>query len=240
MAFWSRKKTRPEEMPDDEPEIDEDSFVVGQHGSQSFSFVDLVKVYGELYNETMKTGEVPTIGFTSSYREITKLFDLLGKPFVFVRKDVVSKIMIIEEIYNKDTQHNTTIQKMIKHEVDTGTTNTPDLRSGSRTVLRLFRALSFISLLLKTLITERQLDLGSVVTKSYNATLSPFHTWMVRKLVGLSTYALPTRETFVQTIGLPADERGQEELVNKLILYVETVISKIKDSYVMFKLSNLP
>jgi len=235
MAFWKKKSLQ----EDDEPEIDEGSFVVGQSGSVEFSFVDLLKVYGGVYTETMKTGEVPTLGFTSSYREITKMFDLLGKPFIFVRKDVVSKIMIIEEIYHKDNQHNSTIQQMIKHEVDTGTTNTPDLRSGSRTVLRLFRALSFISLLLKTLITERQSDLASIVTKSYHATLAPYHTWMVRKLVGLSTYALPTRETFVQTIGLPADERGQDELVNALITYVETVISKIKDSYVTFRLSNL-
>jgi hypothetical protein len=158
---------------------------------------------------------------------------------LYLLKDVVSKIMIIEEIYHKDKGHNTTIHKMIKHEVDTGTTNTPDLRSGSRTVLRLFRALSFISLLLQTLIKERDMDLASIVTKSYNATLSPHHTWMVRKLVGLSTYALPTRETFIETIGLPPDPKGQKELVNPLISYVETVIARTKESYVTFKLSNL-
>jgi len=235
MAFWRSKKTVPDE--DAEPEIVYDNgFTSGQSGAQDFSFNDLVRVYGEVYNETMKIGEVPTLGFTCSYREITKLFDLLGKPFVFVRKDVVSKIMILEEIYHKDKHRNATIQKMIKHEVDTGTTNTSDLRSGSRTVLRLFRALSFISLLLETLIKERDSDLASIVTKSYNATLAPYHTWMVRKLVGLSTYALPSRETFIQTIGLPSDPDGQVEMVPPLIGYIEAVIAKIKEPYVRYNL----
>jgi hypothetical protein len=89
MAFWRKKGVVPEpEEADDEPQIDEVSFASGQIGSD-FSFVDLVKVYEAVYNDIMKTGEVPTLGFTSSYREVTKLFDLLGKPFVFVERRCV-------------------------------------------------------------------------------------------------------------------------------------------------------
>jgi hypothetical protein len=95
-----------------------------------FSLDVMVRQFDICRQRTEELGEVPTELFLLSYREISKLLDVLGRAFYFVKGDVNEKLGIITQLYATNQKEYHTIQKMISSEVANNRHNTPDRKSG--------------------------------------------------------------------------------------------------------------
>lgn len=91
---------------------------------------------------------------------------------------------------------------MIEFEVANDiTTRTGNLASGSRTLLRLHRALEFISSFMHSVaISQDDAKTSDLASEVYNVTLAKYHPWIVQKMAALAMYMLPTRRQLIDTM----------------------------------------
>jgi hypothetical protein len=130
-----------------------------------------------------------------------RFFHLLGAVFVFVANDVESKITILES-YSKESEHGVyyrTIQTMIQFEKSKNILTDTKRPSGSRTLLRLHRALEFVSHFMQE-VSRLDDDNGTaeVARDCYKRTLAKYHPWYIRKSASLAMYALPYRRQLIE------------------------------------------
>ncbi|EFO23219.1 hypothetical protein LOAG_05264 [Loa loa] len=92
--------------------------------------------------------------YIDAYRQINKLFSILSKGFSFVENDLLEKEKILHELHIADPAHYDTVNSMISWECRLGAPS----EKGSRTLLRLHRALLFIVDFLKNLKNSREGD----------------------------------------------------------------------------------
>lgn len=165
----------------------------------------------------------------------------MGTVFGFVNSDVVEKIGILRD-YRKSNigEHYQTIQSMIEYEVSTKTTDNKKKASGSRTLLRLHRALEFVSDFLLAIVNcGESAKLSGVCSKSYYRTLSKHHPWVIRKGVDVAVYTLPSRQHFMEKLKIEDIHSTEKLLENtgKLGMKIFDVVEKL---YTDHKLHNLP
>jgi len=138
--------------------------------------------------------------YLRAYKELAKFFHSLGVIFSFVAKDVDSKIHILET-YRSDElsgHHYKTFQSMIKYEESENLLKDPKRPSGSRTVLRLHRALQFFSLFMEELAeVSGSTASGPIAREVYKKTLAPYHSWVIQKSASFAMYKLPTRDSLI-------------------------------------------
>lgn len=141
----------------------------------------------------------------------------MGTVFGFVSSDVTSKLEILQKFMNgPDGHHYATIEEMILFEESKNKFSDSKFISGSRTLLRLHRALCmllylndilnsisltfpyfsvFIALFLDELYHLKPDDkLSAVCQKTYSSTLGQYHPWLIQKAAIMAMYALPTRQ----------------------------------------------
>jgi len=142
--------------------------------------------------------------YNVAFSEIARFFEVMGPLFGFVAKDVREKVGVIE--HHKKTrfvEHFESVQSVIAYETGANLTKKKSedgLPSGSRTILRLHRALEFITELLKKVEYGKDEDhVSSLAGEAYNATLAKYHPWLIRKAAGLAMYSLPSRKKFMAT-----------------------------------------
>ena len=136
------------------------------------------------------------------YREVYKFLNLLGTVFGWVGSDVWAKIVQLEKyLGGEEKEHYQNCKAMIEYEVitkkkedlltnpyqkvehDLIKTKKKDDPSGSRTLLRLHRALEYIIAFLHKLDDIQDADLCSVISvEAYEATLMKYHPWVVQVL----------------------------------------------------------
>ncbi len=115
----------------------------------------------------------------------------LGTVFEWATKDLANKLVILKEHQRLDPINYETIQSMISYEIESGRIQTKDtsifiqpgkpLPNGCRTLLRLHRALAFISLFLSQMcLAADDASSASIACNAYSATLARFHSWPVR------------------------------------------------------------
>jgi len=149
----------------------------------------------------------------------------MGSLFSFITSDVNSKSDILRQHVTSAVGANyMTVRQMMTYEIGLGLPNTwpnKQLPSGSRTLLRLHRALAFITRLFADLAMSPSPDssgvtesFSTVVSRAYDATLAPYHSWLVRKGVGVALYALPSRHAMLQRMN---NDGSEEEIVQKLV-----------------------
>lgn len=172
-----------------------------------------------------------------------RFFDLLGSVFAFVTSDVQSKIKILQQyLISENARYYGTVRSMINHEVTNNLTrvqgNPP---SGSRTLLRLHRALNFIIRLFGDLKSMNDSDKISAVTfKAYDETLAQHHTWIVRKAVGLAVYAMPSRQGLSEKMIHGGTEEQLKKLLGDFVEEVQPVYDSIQSVYADNELLDLP
>jgi hypothetical protein len=121
----------------------------------------------------------------------------LGAVFEWAIKDLNQKLIILTEHQNLDPVNYHSIQSMIDYEVKIERVKTKEttlllpsgkpLPNGCRTLLRLHRALAFISSFLSEMrLAPDDASSASIAWNAYSSTLGQFHTWPVRY-----TYDLP-------------------------------------------------
>lgn len=146
-------------------------------------------------------GSIDMDTYLLGYQTIHRFFHLLGKVFSFVASDVESKLSILEKLRSEDEDDRyVTIQSMIKYEKSCNfkPDKTPG-PNGSRTLLRLHRALAFVIEFLASLLTLADEDkTGPAAQEAYKNTLFQFHPWAIRKGAHYAMYALPNAGVLIE------------------------------------------
>ena len=174
----------------------------------------------------------------------------MGAVFTFVAKDVESKITILENYHKCPDigQHYATLQKMIDYE-RTNNLLEKDLEerpSGARTLLRLHRALEFVSLFMME-VGRLDDDKGTsdVARTCYKKTLAKYHPWMIRKAASLAMYTMPYRYQLVERAycgDIPDTETRLSitDNMNRLALIADEVFNATQKLYEDHNLLELP
>jgi len=174
----------------------------------------------KLTQHFIKCSSTPGLSLSSyiaGYREVYKFLQLLGTVFGWVGSDVWAKIVVLQKYLDgeeKDKYVN--IKVMIDHEVEINLIKTKkkDDPSGTRTLLRLHRALEYIILFLHKLEEIKDDDLCSVINiQAYEVTLMKYHPWVVQKAAKLAMKLLPTKKGLI----LKVHPEGSPEGIQKTI-----------------------
>jgi len=175
---------------------------------------------------------------------VTRFFNLMGTIFSFVTSDVNSKLSILQyHLASEAGDHYKTVEEMIQYEVANGIT-TESIKSGkqpsgSRTLLRLHRALQFLILLFCELAQSSE-SFSTVVGEAYNATLANHHPWVVRSAVSVALYAVPSRSSLIQRLDSEGSEERIADQLNAAVLAMQPVYDRIQTLYTDNDLLQLP
>ena len=129
---------------------------------------------------------------------------------------------------------------MVKYEVDNDLTDQKKKASGCRTLLRLHRALEFISsLLTKIRVTDNSCKFSKEATEAYDTTLAKFHPWVIKKAVHVAMYTLPDRQNMLGKMKIPDTEDGMGK-VQVLTDQLNAVYGITQELYASNSLLDLP
>lgn len=170
----------------------------------------------------------------------------MGTIFSFVTSDVHSKINILQYYLASEEagDHYRTVEEMIQYEVANGIAGVDgEQPSGSRTLLRLHRAVEFLILLFRELAqssADSTESFSTLVGRAYSATLANHHSWLVRSGISVALYAVPSRSSLVRRL----DREGSEErIINQLnaaVVEMQPVYDQIQTLYADNNLLQLP
>jgi len=198
----------------DSPSDDKDSFTSADEevkemtsemenidiGGDEFSLV----VLADQFNKCLKNQELTLVEYIAGYKEVYKFLALLGSVFGWVGSDVYAKIATLEKyLVGEEKQHYQNIKTMIDYEIknDLIKTKKKDDPSGSRTLLRLHRALEYIiGFLHKLEDIEDEGYCSGISREAYEATLMKYHPWVVQKAAKLAMGLLPTKKGLVAKV----------------------------------------
>lgn len=132
---------------------------------------------------------------------------MTGRLFGYVGKDLEGKIGIIEvHQFSSEGSHYKTIQGMLDYEFENKlslkkTMGPKNIASGSRTLLRLHRALEFILEFMRRIKSGCDDDrMSDVAWDVYMETLANHHPWIVQKVAAIGVYMLPSRRKLISSM----------------------------------------
>ncbi|GFO36066.1 glycolipid transfer protein domain-containing protein 1 [Plakobranchus ocellatus] len=227
------------ELADDHLDLDKD--ITESHGMATHENFDAQKVY-DLFCSCRQDGDLLLLDcYVNAYEELCKLFRHFGTVFSFVTSDVEEKIGILRDYRKSEhAEQYKTIQSMLAYEVSSETVKKKKHNSGSRTLLRLHRALEFITeFLLKLRESDNHIKFSNVVTKAYDDTLAKHHPWLIKKAVHVAMYMLPSRPDLMKKMGLK-DEEKDMNVVMELVKELNYIYSITQELYAKDKLLDLP
>ncbi|KAG5838097.1 ceramide-1-phosphate transfer protein [Anguilla rostrata] len=209
---------------------------------QKFSLKEVLDTFQSCLTENK---EVKIDQYVAGWRGLVRFMNSLGSVFSFISKDAVSKIQIMVNHRNGENgAQYTTIQSMVKYELDNGLVDLTKRgsfpESGCRTLLRLHRALRWLELFLERLRTSTEDGKTSVMcSEAYNESLAQFHPWIIRKASGVAFCALPGRPTFFEVMNVGPPEQVVAMLGDALPLISE-VYQLTQDLYSQHNLLDIP
>ena len=191
-----------------------------------------------------KEGEEVVIDeYVRGYVQLTHFFDLLGTVFGYINSDINEKVGILQYYRSGEVKEfYRTVKSMMEYEISKDFSVSSDHPSGSRTMLRLHRALAFASLFMKRLAEAGLGDKSSTIAyNSYNETLADFHPWLIRKGVGVATYTLGTCGNLLEKCG--SDLQNVEEtkrILGEVSIAMDEVFKLTDSLYSQYNLHGLP
>lgn len=154
-------------------------------------------------------------------RSTNRFFHSLGTIFLFVTSDLESKICLLENYRNTEKGCNpaySAIQTAIEYETKENLLQDTKRPSGARTILRLHRALEFLSAMMLNLSKLDQEDeTAPSVRDAYTSTLAKHHPWTIRTIASLAMRTLPQKKNLVESV-LGKDNSRNETLNNERML----------------------
>merc|ERR1711970_810590 len=212
-------------------------------GGGEFSLV----VLADRFNKCLKNPELSVVEYIAGYKEVYKFLALLGSVFGWVGSDVYAKIATLEKyLAGDEKQHYQNIKTMIDYEVknDLIKTKKKDDPSGSRTLLRLHRALEYIIGFLHKLEDIEDEGYCSVISReAYENTLMRYHPWVVQKAAKLAMGLLPTKKVLISKVCPGGDTVAVEKAHKDFPLAVSamrSVYQATQELYRENKLLNIP
>lgn len=193
------------------------------------------------FRECLKGDGLHMDGYLRAYTEMAKFFEVMGTVFTFVTNDVYSKLNILR-CYRKGGSGDFyySIQSMLQYEKDQPSLTQP---SASRTLLRLHRALDFVSGFLRELYTlEMEVKLGPVAQPIYARTLAQHHGWIVSKTVSAVLLLLPNKKgIFERLVGDDvALQRNLNDKAPELCDVMDKVFQATQEYYSEYGMLDLP
>lgn len=162
--------------------------------------------------------------------------------FSFVEMDVSEKRGILRDLYESDAENYETVEKMVDFECFENDTKVEPKNRGSRTLLRLHRALAFLIKFIEGLQRSESAE-KSVVShfqSAYRETLANHHTWFVRQSVSFASHTIPNRDRLLDAIfneneddekdGVEDDERVNKLAAN-LVEALNNVYNRVQRIY---------
>eukprot|EP00117_Sycon_ciliatum_P016008 scpid76599/ scgid15620/ Glycolipid transfer protein domain-containing protein 1 len=196
----------------------------------------LVEDFGKVLAED---GTINLDVYVEAYDYLGQLFNLLGTVFSFVHSDVHEKIGILRHHLKTTGDVYSTVQAMMKYEMDNNLTaaKTSPL-SGSRTLLRLHRALAFIIQFLGKVESLNPGDgTSGIAREAYGATLANHHTFLVRQMASAAMLTLPYRDPLI--VKLFGDASALQDL-QEFVRTITPVYDAVDALYTKNDLHRLP
>ncbi|TRY73678.1 hypothetical protein TCAL_10163 [Tigriopus californicus] len=191
-------------------------------------------------------GQVDIDLYALGFEEIVKFLNLLGTVFGWVASDVHHKLANIAQ-HRKGSAgaHYETINTMVDYEIKEKLIKpkAKETSSGTRNLLRLHRALEFISKFLHDL---PEMDMSDKccthAQAAYKQTLIKYHPWVVQKAALMAMHMLPTKIDLIRNICEETDEaiaHATETLI-KAVKAMDEVFNKTQEIYQAQNLLDLP
>ncbi|XP_028394277.1 ceramide-1-phosphate transfer protein-like [Dendronephthya gigantea] len=191
-----------------------------------------------------KEGEEVVIDeYVRGYVQLTHFFDLLGTVFGYINSDINEKVAILQSYRSQEiSEFYRTVKSMMEYEISKDFNVSSEHPSGSRTLLRLHRALAFASLFMKRLSEAGLQDKSSnIAYDSYNETLAQFHPWLIRKGVGVATYTLGSCGSLLEKCGGDlSDVDEAKKILGEISIAMDEVFNLTESLYTHFDLHGLP
>ncbi|CAH3036424.1 unnamed protein product [Pocillopora meandrina] len=182
--------------------------------------------------------------YIRGYGELCIFFDMLGTVFGFITSDVREKMGILQDYRkSKHGEKYVFIQSMLDFEIENDLTRkTTHPLSGSRTFLRLHRALAFTMLFMSKLSQSTDDDSSYYMAKdAYNESLANFHPWIIRKAALWAMYTLPKVGDFIKKIAQPNMDKGKtKQLLKEVTDAMKQVYDFTEELYTKHNLHDLP
>lgn len=169
--------------------------------------------------------------FLLAMNEVALLFESLGSGFGFVRRDIASKVGILQ--VHTPVADDLTDAVLAENPVDgTAGSVSSGAPAATRTLLRLMWACRFLDVLMNELMASFAADSASesgasesddgrrtatgssrtlreAVSRAYDVALREHHSWGVRRAVSAAVYLLPSKEIFVAKLGVDMSRRDE-------------------------------
>ncbi|KAL8584119.1 hypothetical protein ACOMHN_011734 [Nucella lapillus] len=181
--------------------------------------------------------------YLRGFHELCRFFRLTGKLFVFVAKDLESKMKPIEARRRSSAigHHYVTLQSMMLYEVTQGIEgHKGHFPSGTRQFLRLHRALEFILEFMRRLRHgDEQAKTARIASEVYSQTLSKHHPWVTRHLAALAVYMLPSKK-FLIDVMCKHDYVKVHDLINDVTTEAQPIYDVAQRLYADYGLLHIP
>jgi len=195
--------------------------------STDFSLVTLE----EHFAKSLAMAGIGHDSYLQGYRELYKFLTMLGTVFGWVAVDVQNKIVVLQRYLDSaEKEKYQNVKEMIEYETEKDfiKLKKKDDPSGSRTLLRLHRALEYIIAFLHTVQGLSDEDKCSGVSRdAYEKTLMKYHPWVVQKGAKLAMGLLPTKRGLIDKI-VP---NASEEDIKKAHLDLKKAIDTMQKVY---------
>jgi len=180
--------------------------------------------------------------YVQGYKHLYDVLLDLGTVFTIVATDAKDKVDILQRLSDQGSNRYTTLESMMlyerQHNMDTGAP-----LFGSRTLLRLHRALKFVMLFMKqiSVTNENQKAVSDIAYKAYEESLANYHPWFLRHTAKVAVYALPSRhELFTKLYpGCYNVEKSHEQL-NNVSETIQRLYSNVDVLFTKYNLHDLP
>ncbi|XP_066936524.1 ceramide-1-phosphate transfer protein-like [Clytia hemisphaerica] len=194
--------------------------------------------------EECHENQLNLVAYVTGYSEIYNFFNVLGTVFGFIASDVKEKLDILKDLESKGDEnaiHYKQVDNMMAFEMERNKKTKEEL-FGSRTLLRLHRALDFTKQFLEQLALMKDDDkVATMAGKVYTATLGNFHPWLIRKAAGVALYSLPNRRDLIKKIAPGGiDDSVLKEKIEACVQKIDIVYKDIHDLYTKNDLHGLP
>eukprot|EP00095_Tigriopus_kingsejongensis_P009333 maker-scaffold247_size239117-snap-gene-1.21 protein:Tk09333 transcript:maker-scaffold247_size239117-snap-gene-1.21-mRNA-1 annotation:"hypothetical protein DAPPUDRAFT_231317" len=180
------------------------------------------------------------------FGEIYKFLNLLGTVFGWVAADVNHKLVHLGSHRNgAQGSHYATIESMVEFEVKEKIVNPKarETNSGTRNLLRLHRAMDFISKFLEVL-PDLPMDdkCCTSAQNAYKKTLIKFHPWVVQKAAMLAMHMLPTKKDLIRKINSGSNDAVEKatETLKKAVQAMIEAYSRTQKVYQAHNVIDLP
>jgi len=203
--------------------------------------VDLQMV-SRAMDECLKEDEVILSSYLEAYHGLYKFFCRLGSVFGFVGSEILVKINILDKYLQSDTAdcHYATVESMLHYEKQTDRMRSTKEASGSRTLLRLHRAMAFINRLLKSFHTLKDDEnTGPAAKVAYKESLGKFHPWLVQKSTLGAMYFLPNLQELVKKTTVHSIEEFKSISLD-IVNYGEKIYNLTQRIYQNYDCLDLP